>query len=221
MTEWLTAVGDESARMARRQLLQQLAISLAALGSEARHLAPESNAEDFDLRRILAAGLTGAVACELVSSVFILASTRNAYGAVALVRQLVETEYLAWAVTNDPSDAVQWLTSTREQRRARWQPGKIRGRAGGRFPNTDYWDHCEAGGHPTPHGAISILDNRDAWVEVALYEAALHGANTWHYLIEAFSGLGVLTTLEQTHSNLDTAIAEWRRSDRLTGLPPV
>ncbi|WP_280317131.1 hypothetical protein [Nocardia wallacei] len=221
MTEWLTAVSDESARKARRQLLRHLAISLATLGSEARHLASESASEDFDVRRILAAGLTSAVACELVSSIAILASTRNAYGAAALVRQLVETEYLAWAVTNDPSDAVEWLTSTRQQRRARWQPGKIRGRAGDRFPNTDYWDHCEAGGHPTPHGAISILDNRDAWVEISLYESALHGANTWHYLIEAFSGLGVLTTLEQTHRDLDTAIAEWQQADRLTGLPPI
>lgn len=200
-------------------MLQHLAIGLATLGSEARQLATESTAEDFDSRRILAAGLTGAVACELASSVLVLASSRNAYGAAALVRQLVETEYLAWAVTNDPDDAIEWITSTGDQRRKRWLPTQIRGRADGRFPNTDYWNHCEAGGHPTPQGAMSILDNRDAWVEVALYEAAMHGVNTWHYLIQAFAGIGVLSTLEQRHRDLGAAIAKWRQADRLTGLP--
>ena len=196
-------------------------MGLATLGSEARKLATELPDKELDTRRLLAAGLAGAVACELVSGVLILTATGNAYGAAALVRQIVETEYLAWAVTSDPDDAIEWLTSTGDQRRARWGPSQIRGRADGRFPNSDYWNHCEAGGHLTPPGAKAILDNRNVWVEISLYEAALHGANTWHYLIQAFAGLGVLGTLEQQHCELDAAIDEWRQADRLTGLPPI
>ena len=68
---------------------------------------------------------------------------------------------------------------------------------------------------------MAILDNRDAWVEIALYEAALHGVNTWHYLIQAFADLGALSTLEQRHRDLDAAIDEWRKADQLAGLPPT
>ncbi|MBJ7323754.1 MAG: hypothetical protein JHC70_15605 [Rhodococcus sp.] len=196
-------------------------MGLATMGAEARKIATVSAVENDDNRRLLAAGLAAAVTCELVASVAILASTRNAYGAAALVRQIVETEYLAWAVTNNPDDAIEWLNSTSDQRRKRWSPAKIRGRADGRFPNTDYRNHCEVGGHPTPQGAIAILDNRDVWVEVALYEAAHHGSNTWHYLIQAFSDLGVLAELELRHRDLDAAIDKWRLTDRLTGLPSV
>ncbi|MFI6161683.1 hypothetical protein ACIA59_17260 [Micromonospora haikouensis] len=221
MTEWADALSDEQARRARREVCAHAAMSMANLGSEARRFATESRGNADQARCMLAAGLTGAIGCELLSGIVALASGRWAYGAAALVRQLVEVEYLAWAVGHDPSDAIEWLKSTKQQRLARWQPGKIRGRADGRFPNTDYGYHCEAGGHPTPEAARTILDNRDAWVEIALYEAAHHGSNAWHYLVGAFQDFGIplSDSLDRNHGALDAAIGEWRRLDRLTELP--
>jgi hypothetical protein len=221
MTEWYDALSDDQARRTRREVCAHLATSMATLGSEARRFATERSGNADQVSCLLAAGLTGAIGCELVSGVVALASGRWAYGAAALVRQLVEVEYLAWAVGHDPSDAIDWLTSTKQRRLAKWRPGKIRGRADGRFPNTDYWHHCEAGGHPTPEGARIILDNRDAWVEINLYEAAHHGSNAWHYLVAAFRTLeiSVPDSLNKSHGALDASITEWRRQDSLTGLP--
>lgn len=201
----------------------RLAAGLAMLGSEAREFASDKTAGRHQRQCFLTAGLTGAIGCELISGIVALASGRWAYGAAALVRQLVEIEYLAWAVGSDPEDAIDWLTSTKQQRMAKWQPGKIRNRADGRFPNSDYSDHCEAGGHPTPEGSRIILDNRDVWVEIALYEAAHHGTNAWHYLMDAFHSLdlAVPESIEEVHRDLDAAILDWRRVVCLSGLPTV
>ena len=211
-------LADSRAQQARRDLTRELALAFADLGSEARRLAKAmDSAPKEQVSLALAAGLTSSVAGELVSGIVVLAEARVAYGAAALVRQLVETEYLAWAVTQDPEDALDWLTSTKRVRMAKWQPGRIRGRADGRFPNSDYGNHCEVGGHPTPEGARAILDGRDLWVEVTLYETALHGSNAWHYLMKALdSGKNV----DATHARVDNAIATWRERDRLASWRP-
>jgi hypothetical protein len=204
---------DARSSQARRELTNEMMLAFATMGAEARQLATSKDLLSKEqVPLTLAAGLTSAVACELVSGIVVLADSRVAYGAAALVRQLVETEYLAWAVTRDPEDALDWLTSTKKVRMAKWQPGRIRGRSDGRFPNKDYGDHCEVGGHPTPEGAQAILDNRDLWVEVSLYEASFHGANTWHYLLDAFESVEAIDT---SHARLDEAIAKWHERDRL------
>jgi hypothetical protein len=94
--------------------------SFAVLGSEARRLAASNDLNSKDqVSLTLAAGLTSAVACELVSGVVVLTEARVAYGAAALVRQLVEAEYVSWAVTQDPDDALDWLTSSKKVRMAK------------------------------------------------------------------------------------------------------
>jgi hypothetical protein len=39
----------------------------------------------------------------------------NAYGAAALLRQVVEVEYLFWTFAADPEDAARWLHASRSQ----------------------------------------------------------------------------------------------------------
>jgi hypothetical protein len=200
---------------ARRSVTTSLMAAFAGLSSDARKLISDGAIEKANVWRVLAAGMTSGIAFELVSGIVVLSMHRVAYGSAALTRQLVEIEYLAWAISEGEDDARDWLTSTKHDRLARWQPGKIRSRAAGRFPNTDYWDHCEVGGHPTPKGAQSILDNRDVWTEVGLYEAALHGSNAWHYLLKSFEGVSAEALVASRHDKLNRALAEWRKSDPL------
>ncbi|QCH24429.1 hypothetical protein DSM43276_02692 [Mycobacteroides salmoniphilum] len=187
---------------------------MVTFGADARNLTAEGNLTVTQTRRLLPAGLVAAIGGELLASTAYLAMGRWAYASAALVRQLVEVEYLAWAVTNDPDDAWEWLKSDRQTRLQRWQPGKIRQRADHRFPNTDYHNHCEAGGHPVPEPAMRILDNRDRWVELALYEAAVHGAATWHYLIHAV-GDAPIATVDSHHQLIDRAYDVWRRTETI------
>jgi hypothetical protein len=187
---------------------------MVAFGADARNLTAQGNLTPAQTRRLLPAGLVAAIGGELVASTACLALGRWAYASAALVRQLVEIEYLAWAVTNDPDDAWEWLKSDRPTRLQRWQPGKIRERSDGRFPNSDYHAHCEAGGHPVPEPAMNILDHRDQWVELSLYEAVVHGTATWHYLVQA-AGDAPITAAECHHHLIDEAYDVWRRTETL------
>jgi len=207
-----------SPAQSRRELVTSLGLGLVVFGAEARSLTIDGNLTSGQVRRLLPAGLVGAIGGELVASVTYLAAGRWAYASAALVRQLVEIEYLAWAVTNDPDDAWEWFKSDKRTRLQRWQPGKIRQRSEGRFPNKDYHDHCEIGGHPVPEPAISVLDHRDKWVEVVLYETALHGTAIWHYLLRALEGLAPIPEVERHHRLVDGAYEVWRREETLDGV---
>nr|WP_139093745.1 hypothetical protein [Mycobacterium malmoense] len=201
-------------RRSRRDLVKELSLGMVAFGADARNLTSQGNLTPAQTRRLLPAGLVAAIGGELVASMAYLAMGRWAYASAALVRQLVEVEYLAWAVTNDPDDAWEWLKSDRQTRLQRWQPGKIRQRSDGRFPNSDYHAHCEAGGHPVPEPAMNILDHRDQWVKLSLYEAAVHGTATWHYLVQAV-GDAPVTAAERHHRLIDEAHNVWRRTETL------
>ena len=210
-------VGTPSPGRSRRDLVKALSLALVAYGADARNLTAEGNLTAAQTRRLLPAGWVAAIGCELLASVAYLAGARWAYASAALVRQLVEVEYLAWAVTNDPDDAWEWLRSDRQTRLQRWQPGMIRERSGGRFPNTDYHAHCEAGGHPVPEPAMNILDHRDQWVEIGLYEAALHGTATWHYLLRAFDDVVPVAAVDSHHHLVDQSYGAWQRTETLDG----
>ncbi|TPG25589.1 hypothetical protein [Mycolicibacterium hodleri] len=198
----------------RRDLVKELSLGMVTFGMDARNLTPQGNLTAAQTRRLLPAGLVAAIGGELLASTAYLAMGRWANASAALVRQIVEVEYLAWAVTNDPDAAWEWLKSDRQTRLQRWQPGKIRQRSDGRFPNTGYHAHCEAGGHPVPEPATSIFDHRDEWVELSLYEAAEHGTATWLYLVQAV-GDAPVKAAESHHRVIDEAYDVWRRTESL------
>lgn len=206
--------GTPAPTRSRRDLVKELSLGMTSFGADARNLTAQGDLTAAQTRRLLPAGLVAAIGGELLASTAYLALGRWAYASAALVRQLVEVEYLAWAVTNDPDDAWEWLKSDRQTRLQRWQPGMIRQRSQGRFPNTDYHAHCEAGGHPVPEPAMSILDHRDQWVEISMYEAAVHGMATWHYLVRA-AGDAPVKAAESHHRLIDEAYDVWRRTETL------
>ncbi|WP_400996409.1 hypothetical protein [Agromyces sp. GXQ0307] len=209
--------GDDP-RRARRELATALMGAFAQFGSAARELAVSSEVSESHRSRIMASGLVAGIGCELLQGIVVLADSRCAYASAALVRQLVEIEYLAWAVSEDPEDAIDWLRADHARRLAWWQPGKIRQRADGRFPNSDYRDHCEAGGHPVAETAPKILDNRSLWVEVSLYEACLHGSAAWHYLLQAFKAMDAPVEVDEAHGTVDRLWSTWKAVEPLTRL---
>src|SRR5262245_10268378 len=91
------------------------------------------------------AGELGAASARMLSG-------KEHYAGAALLRQVVEIEYLTWTFKEQPESVVEWLNSDHDTRREKFSPAQLRKNAKGRFLFKDYQDHCEQGGHPAPAG---------------------------------------------------------------------
>lgn len=106
-------------------------------------------------------------------------SGREHYAGAALVRQIVEIEYLTWTFKEGHESVTAWLTSTHEERMKVFSPKKLRANSKGRFLFKDYQDHCEQGGHPVPRGT-SLLGGREVGAaQLMLVDLLLHCWRTW------------------------------------------
>jgi len=66
----------------------------------------------------------------------------------ALVRQLVEIEYLLCLFAIDDNEPLRWASRDLEAVRKEYQPARMRERCGDRFRVSEYSIHCQVGGHP-------------------------------------------------------------------------
>jgi hypothetical protein len=159
---------------------------------------------------------------ELMAGIRLLQEEGRYYSAAALIRQLVEVEYLAWACCDDLEEASAWLTSSREKRLARWQPRHLRQRSGGRFGDEEYWLHCELGGHPTP-GGINLLiaqANKATAPQVISVETLTHVARIWDYAMQFVAPIQSAHPVEG-FTEASAVLARWRTVERLNFNPPV
>lgn len=150
-------------------------------------------------RSFVAVGLVAQISAELVSGAQLLLRNRNEYGASALVRQLIECEYLLRAFQLNFAEATRWLDAN-DSDRWDFKPSKLREIGG--FDRKEYAGHCESGGHPHPMGsrllqlprAIDDLqravsgESRDLDSTRALWlDFAFHCERTWRVLIDVLS----------------------------------
>ncbi|WP_157156205.1 hypothetical protein [Diaminobutyricimonas sp. LJ205] len=173
-------------------------------------------AQGGDKRVLFAVSLVAEGASALVTGVRTLLPD-NVYAASALVRQLVEVEYLAWACGYDEAETLDWISSDRDTRRRRWQPRHLRQRAGDRFDADDYSDHCEAGGHPTPVGIMTLNGPTISQPEligmagVQSYELVLHTVATCDYLSHAIPE--AVSQAKDLRDRAHAIGADWRTND--------
>ena len=111
------------------------------------------------------------------------------YAGAAVVRQLIETEYLLFLFATDSSEPEKWLRATPDEARRVFSPGTMRDRSAGRFRAEEYSFHCEIGGHPrlsghvllrehlTPVPAVPprLFDPSVQWVDLAQHVERLWG----------------------------------------------
>lgn len=156
---------------------------------------------------------------ELVSGSAELIHAGQHYAGSALIRQLVEVEYLAWAFETRNEDATRWLRSTREERKDFFTPAKLRTAAGSHFRSMDYGYHCELGGHPVP-GAWVLLNNDAAVAQLMLSDCLGHTGRIWDHTAGwariHVNGAPVLT---RSHE-MNERYSRWKEFDRLNALPP-
>ena len=160
------------------------------------------------------------ISAQLVSaSTDLFADGRN-YAAAALLRQMVEVEYLAWAVDVRDKDGKRWLRSDKNQRMSFFSPTKLRKAAKGTFRSQDYSFHCEFGGHPTPVGAAMLLDRDQAEAQILLTDLLGHAGRISDHVVRwgkrSPHGVAILDHSQQMLERFSV----WKLQDPLAKLPP-
>ena len=207
------AVLDPIAGALREQVCEVIAEAVQALG----HAMWEGG---FLLRDdwVRGLGIVVQMGGELAGGAVTLLRAGRHYPVAALVRQLVEVQYLALAFSEDQPLTRDWLTSTPEQLRALFQPAAMRRRSGGRFRDSEYWRHCESGGHPHPRGAHLLPDHSDAFAgnEWLWGDLAQHLNRLWRSLLSTLQQhqwTELLTAVDV--ATAEAVLTEWHAVDPL------
>lgn len=138
------------------------------------------------------------------------------YAGAAIIRQLIEAEYLMFLFSRDPRVAEEWLLASPEKIRREFTPGRMRSRAQGMFRDEEYWIHCGLGGHPSPSGRHLLASHSDAIgsKEIHWLDLAQHLARLWSHFCQALLA-------SEAHSvvpgklvvEVSEAVASWRSGD--------
>jgi hypothetical protein len=168
---------------------------------------------------VVAVSLLLRVAGQLVSASTDLFSDGRHYAAAALLRQLVEVEYLAWAFDARDKDAERWLRSTAEERREFFTPAKLRRAAQGKFRGKDYGHHCEMGGHPVPQAA-NLLSTDTMMAQILLSDLLGHTGRIWDHLLDWSANQPWAFPIHRRKEDMFLAYRAWKQIDRLIDLPP-
>ena len=142
------------------------------------------------------------IAAELIAASSDLFMSGKAYAAAALIRQMVEVEYLAWAFETRNHDAERWLRSSKAERQEFFTPAK----------------HCELGGHPVPTAAI-LLDGETSISQMLLSDSLGHAGRIWDHLVRWARLQNEGFVLEHS-AEMSARFAEWKCKDTLIDLPP-
>ena len=157
------------------------------------------------------------IASQLVSGSTDLIAGGRGYAGAALVRQLVEIEYLAWAFESDPVEAARWLRSDKKERQSFFTPAKLRAAGGGRFRSADYGHHCELGGHPTP-AAWALLNKDTPAAQIMLADCLGHAERVWQYVVGWAATRREAEVVLLHRADLSTRYDGWRTADPLASL---
>jgi len=161
------------------------------------------------------------IGSELVSAATDLFSDGRHYAAAALLRQLVEIEYLAWAFETKDQEGQRWLRSTRSDRQQFFTPAKLRAAAGDRFRGKDYGYHCELGGHPVP-GARLLLRDDTVVAQLLLSDLLGHTGRIWDHIASWARGNSYGQYIYALNEEMAKWYTEWKAVDLLVNLstPP-
>ena len=158
------------------------------------------------------------ITAELIAASTDLFMSGKVYAAAALIRQMVEVEYLAWAFETRNHDAERWLRSSKAERQDFFTPAKLRKAAGERFRSKDYGYHCELGGHPVPTSAI-LLDGETSIAQMLLSDSLGHAGRIWDHLV-GWARLQNEGFVLEHSAEVSTKFTEWKSKDTLVDFPP-
>ena len=157
---------------------------------------------------------------QLISASTELLTEGRPYAGAALLRQIVEIEYLVWAFESRDKDAELWLRSDQKVRETFFRPAKLRAASKGRFRSKDYGFHCELGGHPVPTGTV-LLSDEPSRTELLLSDLLGHVGRIWdHFIGWAKRHENYTVPFKNYSHQMAQRFGEWKSQDLLTRLPP-
>lgn len=159
------------------------------------------------------------IGSELISASANLIDDGRYYAGAALIRQLVEVEYLAWAFETNDAEAARWLRSTRTERQSFFTPAKLRKAADGRFRSVDYGFHCEWGGHPTPSSWM-LLNDDGGMPQLMLSDGLGHTGRIWDHIVQWAEQQQIGQFVLRKAEDMLKRYSAWKLADALTALPP-
>ncbi|MFL9996739.1 hypothetical protein PQR34_35405 [Paraburkholderia sediminicola] len=168
---------------------------------------------------IVAASLLFRIAGQLTSASADLFADGRHYAAAALLRQMVEIEYLAWAFESRDSDAERWLRSNSEERRSFFTPAKLRQAANGKFRGKDYGYHCELGGHPVPNASV-LLHRSEVTCQLLLSDLLGHTGRIWDHFLNWSADNEWAVAIHRQRGDMHRKYDAWKKVDELLRLPP-
>lgn len=175
------SVGDSRLWRLRRQVILKTAREFIAVG---KALSRSLDADGGTPQEIYAVGLLMQMAGELAFAAGRLLSGGEHYAGSALVRQIVEIEYLTWTFKEGHRSASKWLQSTHDERMKLFSPRELRKTSKGRFLSRDYQHHCEQGGHPVPLGSFLLGAQSPGSAQMLLVDLIVHCWRTWDQVVQ-------------------------------------
>ncbi len=160
-------------------------------------------------------------AAALGAGVIQLIEANNHYPAYALIRQIVEAEFILWKFQHDPNLVANWLNSDRESREQGWKPSRIYRDGDNDYRQKDYSGHCEMGGHPTPTGTLIAAGERSDIAEASVIgDLILHLRDSWKHMLKVADALD--TRYSQVPPSIDSelktkvrvALDSWAHTDK-------
>ena len=189
-----------------------------ALSAAAKYLA--LSAALGESRDVKGLALVVDMGAEMVSGAIELYHAEFWYAGTALVRQIVEAEYLLTLFAHEPGSASGWLNASAKDLRKLWNPAAMRERTGGRFLEREYWDHCERGGHPVPsaepllRNALNAFDRRFCWIDFTV-----HAKRVFFALVDCCRTFGLGAHLEEeAYVQAAAALRVWSVDDPAVAL---
>ena len=142
------------------------------------------------------------------------------YAGAALLRQIVEIEYLTWTFKEGHESVTAWLYSTYEDRMRVFSPKKLRTNSKGRFLGKDYQAHCEEGGHPVPRGIPLLGGQKVEAAQVILVDLLTHCWRTWNQVCNLLMNLSEAHPIGFPKAGVEIGprLNEWGKRDPLYAL---
>lgn len=146
--------------------------------------------------RVVGVAVASEVAADLANGAAELLRVGHRYAAMALLRQIVEVEYLLWIFAHDEEQARRWLNADEEELWKFFRPAELRTRSAGQFRVEEYKSHCAVGGHPSPKSRSLLSDHSIAVpVEWLWSDLAMHLSRLWPSLMKVVDRVGLRSDL--------------------------